>query len=156
MLAVMRKRPAAPRLPENLDRFGKARCRGRQRNLKGVEFVLNQTQARAKDKAPFGNRVDHGNLLGDVQRMIQRELEDARANLCVLGMRRQSCGKGEGRGHIAVRHLVMFRQEKQLKASLLGQGRLSKHLVIEPGQVLPVGRVLESENQSEFHAPPYV
>ena len=71
-------------------------------------------------------------------------------------MRCQRRGKGKGRGQIAVRHLMMFRQEKQLKAGLLGQGRLGKHLVVQPGQMLPVGWVLEGENQSEFHAPSWV
>jgi hypothetical protein len=48
----------------------------------------------------------------------------------------------------------MLGQEKGVKAHVFGKLGLGEDFVIQTRQVLPIGRILEGEYESEFHSCP--
>jgi hypothetical protein len=115
------------------------------------ELLGQRAQAAAQPHPAAGDHVDHGGLLGDLDRVVVGEQEHGGPDVHPLGARRQRAAGHQRGGQVAVRHHVVLGHEDAVEPGLLGCLRGVQGFLPAPADVDRVRRVLRAEQQTEFH-----
>ena len=150
VLAVIAERLAAEAQHDDVDGLLPARPALGQVLAQALELVALIAPAQAHVEAPAGEQVDGGDLLGDDQRVMQRDDDHRGADADAARLVRQVQGIGHGPRQIAVAREVVLGQPHIVEAQILGGlGDLHAALVDDLGR-LGRGR-LQEEERAEFH-----
>ena len=117
---------------------------------KGLELLLLVPQADAEDELAACDLVEGGDLLRDVDRVLERQQDDACAEPHIARLRRQPAEERRGLENLdGVAEVVLARQR-----AVEAQGAREPHLLDEGAHALRhglAGRVLRAEEQTELH-----
>ena len=117
--AVVGNRPrCGPGLVHDVETLLKATLALPNRYAKMVEVINMIAHAHAHDEATARQNINHGGLLGQMDRVIQGRHDDVGADLDALGTGGQRSHEGQSRGKHAFRAGVSFRHEQGVKAGL--------------------------------------
>ena len=100
---------------------------------------------------PVRDDVDHRGVLGHLDRVVERQEHDRRAEVDALRHGGERAEPDERRRHVAVVHHVVLGEEEAVEADLLGELPRLEDVLPAPRQVARVGRVLGAEQQAELH-----
>ncbi len=152
VFAVMFDRPARPGLQH--DRLGLLeallRLLGRDVVALVVVDVVRRAAAQSRDDPPLGDVVEQRDLLGQADRVVQRDLRDGEADLDAAGRGGQRGGKAERIDVGADAVEMVLGQPQGVEAKLLRQPGLGDGLV---DHALVLSRVAAFREQeiAEFH-----
>jgi hypothetical protein len=100
--------------------------------LKGVELTLLKAAPDAEDHPPARELIEHGELLGDADRVLEADDDDARGDLQPFRSRRDRRAEhGNRRNVAAVVEEVMLGEPHRLHAHQLGFVHLCEKAVVE-------------------------
>ena len=124
---------------------------------KAVELVFAVTRAQAEREAPVAENIDECRILGNAQRVGERQRHHGGADLDAAGQRREIARVDEHVGHDAVFIAeMMFGDPRVVVAELVGvqdlPGYPRMHIAVRIGLGIDVG--MGCEQNSEFHAWP--
>ena len=117
-LAVVRELRLLPRLHDDLDRLLEARARFRHRHVVDVVFARHAAGEAGQDAAAR-DAVRHRQLLGDAQRIVDRQQVAEDQELELLGALRRRRRHHVRRVHHAVRRGVVLVQADAVEAELV-------------------------------------
>src|SRR6266851_340278 len=124
-------------------------------DAEAVEFVLAITRAEAEGEAPVAEDVDEGGVLGDAQRIGERQRHHRGADPDALGQRREISRVDEDIRHDAVLTAeVMLGDPRGVEADLVGAQDFARHagvhVAMRIGLDVRIG--MGREENAEFHA----
>ena len=124
-------------------------------DAEAVEFVLAIARAEAERETAIAQNIDEGGVLGDPQRIGERQRDHRGADLDAFGQRREIGGIDEHVGHDAVFVAeVMLGDPGIVEAELVGAqdllGDPRVHVAVRIGLGIGVG--MRGEKNAEFHA----
>src|SRR5258708_2457755 len=121
MLAREAEGLAAPRALEDLDRLQRAAVAGLLRYLQSIEFLVAIAHPDAEAQAATREHVDHGRVLGQPQRMIERGEQHVGAEGEALGPRGDRGQHRHYRREVAVVDEVMLRHPDRMESGALDE-----------------------------------
>jgi hypothetical protein len=127
---------------QHLQAFLRARHALRQRQAEAAELVWRVAHADAELDAAAAEVVQDGQVLGQSQRMIERQQADVRREPQPAGQGCHGARHGRPRRQVAVLHEVVLGEPHEVQAEPVQPDDLLENLRVEPGRVdLGVGRV---------------
>ncbi len=144
VLALVGEPLAAPGQLEDLDGLVGTRATLALGHAEHGEFVRLVAGREPDVEAAAGQLVDHGQVLGQPQRVVQRGQQDRGAEAGRGGSHRQRAQRGAQRRQVALLAEVVLGQPDRGEAELFGAGGLVQGLPVQlrPGPA-PPGRVAE-------------
>ena len=152
ILAVVRERVLGPRLLHDFERLVKALAAFRIGHAIGGIAARVAAAPGTEEQAPAARLVDRRGLLGQPQRMVQRQHMHRRADLDPLRARGELPGDVERRAQYRTPRLLMdFGQPEHVEAPALGVLGLLEALLERVGVALPRHLPVKFMIPAEFH-----
>src|SRR5229473_1074604 len=115
-----------------------------------LELLDLVADAHAEFEASARDSVDHGDILGEAHRVMERHQQHAERDTDTLGARGDRGGGREHRGQIAVLDEVMFGEPAIVEAVILGPYNLVEYFAIEAViRLTPLRRIAEVVPEAE-------
>ena len=153
MLARKREAVGRPALEHQVELFFHARFAAGAPFLVAGVFFGPVAGRYAEDEAPFGDIVQHGDVLRGLHRPVQRQQIHAGADGQRRGTRGHGCGRHQQGRTQAVVHEVVLDQPRRVEADLLGDHDLFEHFAVElsVGQAGAGRRLHRERAETEAH-----
>ena len=144
-----RRRPGGD---QQLDDLVGARAPLRLRHAHHLELLEPVSRGDAEVEAPAAEGVDHGHLLGEAQRVVQRRQQDGRAEAHPRRAHRHRPEHRHQPGQVALVGEVVLGQPRRAEAEGVGPGDLLERLGVQRRRVaLPLLRVAHVVPDVDLH-----